>query len=608
MHSIYRARRGAVLLAIVAAFVVGSCRDRDNPVDSKSDDDQAPRRLTSGPYLDILPNVCPNPVNPKSKDTLSVAVLGEETFDVTTIDVSSLLLNGTPPLASGIADVSKPPASMDTCACVAEGPDGFNDLVLLFSIQEVIEAISPVAVGSQRLLTLTGQMNIETPFEARDCLLISGEIVSVPDAPSGDGLTRTGRFLRLCTGGAETSLGHPVEFRLDLDADGVHRYSEWSGNPCPQVSWTEAGTYTVRAEARCALHNTFVSLPSQEGLQVKVNEGPETEIFGVLSTYFIDGQEFQEMIDITDEIPDTVPYGSWINVLFRGIRPPGDSTNCMDMVNECLTYQNNYTRRSTSPPIQATMRWLPDIPSDDNPFGTEDSTSMNVSSWEYTVRARSSDEFGFVDLTPSEVEIIGNFDPTLDTYNIENFDGFVAGDGDSIQWDWLSPSNLDPVFPTINDTVDFTVNPPQVVKQWYFVIEATGHDHPKEPTGSGVKAWLYRFTRADDPDFEQRFARSGVWVDGMAVDVLDDTFMFEVRYTLPLIDPMASINAWRNLPDWLNRGYDYHIQGRDTESTDVFSQYMWLDGMKVKLNEYNAAILGRRTAQRQLRFYIGMHP
>jgi hypothetical protein len=589
--SLYRARSGIVFLALAAVMAVGSCSEEQNDAvapDDRSGPAEAPRRLTAGPYLDIMPDTCPNPVNPKARGGMLVAVLGgRDTI---------------------VVDMSTPPASMDTCACTAEGPDGFKDLVLLFSIQEVIEAISPVAVGSQRLLTLTGQTNIETPFEARDCLLISGEYVSQPDTPTGDGLTNMGRFINVSTGGAATSLGHPVEYRFDLDADGAHRYTDWSQNWSAQVNWDSAGTYTVTGEARCALHRRFVSLPSQGRLNVKVNEGPDTQIFNMINTYYINFQRFDEFIDINDAIPDTVPYGSWINIFYRGIRPPADSTNCFDFDNECLRYQNNYTSRSTFVPFMSTIPWLPFTPKDSNPFGTSDSTSMNVGSLEYTVRARTTDEFGFVDITPPEVEIIGNFDPTLDAFGLENFDGFFAGDGDSIDWDWLAPANLDPLMPSISDTVDFSVSPPQTVKRWYFLVAATGHDHPKEPTGSGVKAWLYRFTRADDPNFEQPFARSGSWADGMTVNVLRDSVVLEVRYEWSFVDSTSSKEAWRNLPDWLNRGYDYSMQGRDTKSTDVFRQYMWVDGVRTLLNEFPTGVLGRRTVQRQLPFYIGIHP
>jgi hypothetical protein len=45
-------------------------------------------------YIDIKPQSFPNPLNVKSKGVLPVAILGTEDFDVSEIDVSSILLEG----------------------------------------------------------------------------------------------------------------------------------------------------------------------------------------------------------------------------------------------------------------------------------------------------------------------------------------------------------------------------------------------------------------------------------------------------------------------------------------------------------------------------------
>ncbi|GAI36006.1 unnamed protein product, partial [marine sediment metagenome] len=46
--------------------------------------------------VDIKPGSCPNPLNLKSEGVLSVAILGSEDFDVTTIDPGSIFLEGVP--------------------------------------------------------------------------------------------------------------------------------------------------------------------------------------------------------------------------------------------------------------------------------------------------------------------------------------------------------------------------------------------------------------------------------------------------------------------------------------------------------------------------------
>jgi hypothetical protein len=58
--------------------------------------------------LDIKPGSCPNPLNTVSRGVLPVAILGAADFDVTQIDLSTIQLEGVPPLRSSLEDVSGP--------------------------------------------------------------------------------------------------------------------------------------------------------------------------------------------------------------------------------------------------------------------------------------------------------------------------------------------------------------------------------------------------------------------------------------------------------------------------------------------------------------------
>ena len=58
--------------------------------------------------VDIKPQSCPNPLNVGKKGVLPVAVLGNDDFDVTDIDPSSVRLAGVPPLRSSLEDVATP--------------------------------------------------------------------------------------------------------------------------------------------------------------------------------------------------------------------------------------------------------------------------------------------------------------------------------------------------------------------------------------------------------------------------------------------------------------------------------------------------------------------
>jgi len=109
-------------------------------------------------FVDIIPGSCENPVNRKSKGrkskgrkskgVLPVAILGSEDLDVATIDPSSILLEGFPPVKWSIEDVS----TLDEC----DGRDGYPDLVLKWDSDDIKVALGNVSKGDEILLRLTG--------------------------------------------------------------------------------------------------------------------------------------------------------------------------------------------------------------------------------------------------------------------------------------------------------------------------------------------------------------------------------------------------------------------------------------------------------------------
>lgn len=123
--------------------------------------------------VDIKPQSCPNPINSKSKGVLPVAILGTSNFYVTEIDVSSLELEGVPPLRSNIEDETAPIINRrEVCDCTTSGPDGFDDLTLKFSTQVIIAALGSINDGDEVILRLTGNLNNGTPIEGKDCVII----------------------------------------------------------------------------------------------------------------------------------------------------------------------------------------------------------------------------------------------------------------------------------------------------------------------------------------------------------------------------------------------------------------------------------------------------
>ena len=134
--------------------------------------------------LDIKPGGCPNPINSKARGLLPAALLGTDTFDVNDIDVDSLELEGIAPILSGYEDVATPFAG-DLCGCTEAGPDGFIDLTLKFSNQDIVDMLQSAGTGDQKL-TLSGTLLDGTPFKAQDCVFVVGGGSGMPSFFDGD--------------------------------------------------------------------------------------------------------------------------------------------------------------------------------------------------------------------------------------------------------------------------------------------------------------------------------------------------------------------------------------------------------------------------------------
>jgi hypothetical protein len=89
--------------------------------------------------------------------------------------------------------------------------------------------------------------------------IVSGETVTAPSTPVGLTSGNCGTSYSYSTGGSTTSLGHSVQYKFDWD-DGSD--SGWLavGTTSASHIWAAAGTYDVRAMARCATHTTVESL------------------------------------------------------------------------------------------------------------------------------------------------------------------------------------------------------------------------------------------------------------------------------------------------------------------------------------------------------------
>ena len=118
-------------------------------------------RLRDWP-IDIKPGSDPNSINTKSKGVIPVAILGSAIFDVTTVDVTTLVFEG----ASPAHDLADPDVYADHLQDV--NLDGFTDLVCHFRTQD-----TGIATGDIEA-TLTGEAN-GLPFASTDSVNIVGK-------------------------------------------------------------------------------------------------------------------------------------------------------------------------------------------------------------------------------------------------------------------------------------------------------------------------------------------------------------------------------------------------------------------------------------------------
>ncbi len=106
--------------------------------------------------IDIKPNSDPNSINTRSMGVVPVAILGTESFDVTTVDVATLMFGN----ASPAHDLSDPDTYNEHIQDV--NGDGFDDLVSHYKQKEI-----GIGCGDTEA-TLTGNLNGGTPIDGTD--------------------------------------------------------------------------------------------------------------------------------------------------------------------------------------------------------------------------------------------------------------------------------------------------------------------------------------------------------------------------------------------------------------------------------------------------------
>jgi hypothetical protein len=130
--------------------------------------------------LDIKPGSCPNSFNRHSNGNLPVALVGTDTFDVTSVDVASLVIARADGVGGGVPPTSSPPIVLEDvtapfagepCECDESVPDGIMDLSMKFNSDDLVEALELDLVGCQHVeLEVSGTLLDGTAFAGLDCV------------------------------------------------------------------------------------------------------------------------------------------------------------------------------------------------------------------------------------------------------------------------------------------------------------------------------------------------------------------------------------------------------------------------------------------------------
>jgi hypothetical protein len=146
--------------------------------------DAGPARTVS---FDMRPGSCPNPLNPKSNGVYPALILGSADLDVRKIIPASIYLEDwVSPAQIRVGDWASASDDDKGNACADMSTDGYEDLSLKFSTNEIADLLGKVKKGDAVTLHLTARLHDGTVIEGEDVVIIVGNQDELLGAQSFD--------------------------------------------------------------------------------------------------------------------------------------------------------------------------------------------------------------------------------------------------------------------------------------------------------------------------------------------------------------------------------------------------------------------------------------
>lgn len=442
----------------------------------------------------------------------------------------------------------------------------------------------------------------------------------VPFSISYHGLTANGRVRGYQYFPLSTTISIPGAGLWSEDlGDTMRTFANTVADPLP------AGTF--RFAAKCIDDAAAESQVDGDGrhyqrgvAQIVVNFDPDTWM--TEASVWSYQNPVQTPINFTDNKPDTVPYKSWVYFRYFAHDDRRDTKLCsVADPDECIDFQIKLVRSSArfGPAGSEDSGWLPRAGvHDSDANSTADSNTVNIASAEYALRAAAVDENGTRDGTPAEIQIVGNFDPVMDTFLLDDHLGNPLSTTaiDTLEWNFWK--GIGWPYTEESDTVQSNG---VYYKEFGYRFRATGHDDKRDPAGSAIKTWRYsnysNFQSLSNPGTFVQIGRGGVaWYPGDGNNIVDELARIRVRYNYAdgheVFDDPAAFGL-----DFVNQVITLVVYGRDTRLAEPdFSQYaFWsqvpvgqkagnVRSTKFPLNSFGAESSGRGTQPKIVKFYF----